>query len=73
MMSLVAHLLFSSFLLCNDENRSLVLKKGDFNECAMLHASLCSVRVKLSLHERFRPKIQNKNNAKIAKNPGKDH
>ena len=29
--------------------------------------------VKLSLHERSRWKIQNKNNAKIAKNPGKDH
>ena len=29
--------------------------------------------VKLSLHERFRYKIHNKNNAKIAKNPGKDH
>ena len=28
---------------------------------------------KLSLHERFRWTIQNKNNAKIAKNLGKDH
>ena len=37
MMSLVAHLLFSSssFLLCNDENRPLVLEKGDFNERAV--------------------------------------
>ena len=41
MMSLVAHLLFSSFLLCNDENRSLVLEKGDFNECAMLRYVAC--------------------------------